>query len=289
MAGWDDFDGDASLKNGFDVALHLGTLAGSLWYFRRAVSRYIVAGLFLSGSSASEKVATGSPSGDSPENHATAGSHATDRKTAWLLVATTIPVALVGVIWSSWLESASDTIWLICVCLIVFGVLLWWADSRADSTTGSTTGSTASRVADRVATAPEDATPANFSIATATWMGLAQVLALWPGVSRSGITMTAARFLNLSRQDAAYFSFLMGLPAIAGAGVYKFIDIGGWSGIPQDYQAGFVWGVATAALSSWIAIWCFMKLIQRWTLTPFVIERILLAILALAILSSPLR
>ena len=260
MAGWDDFKGDASLKTGFDVALHLGTLVGALAYFRKDVKLYTTAGLRMlkRGTAGEEEKGT---------NESSAGPDAptrSDGKIAWLLLASAIPVGLVGAALGSVRDSWNDEIWLVATMLIVFGAFLWLADSRA-AATGS------------------------FGRSSATAMGLAQVLALVPGVSRSGITITAARLSGLGRTEATRFAFLMGLPVILGAGIYKFYDIGGWSGIPEDYRAGFVWGAVTAAASSWLAIWGLMKLVRRWTFAPYALERTLLALAAFALLATSVR
>ena len=251
MAGWDDFAGDASLKTGFDVALHLGTLVGALAYFRRDVKLYTSAGLRML-----------KPRTDGEDK--AADSEAADGKIAWLLVASAIPVGLVGAALSSVRDSWNDEIWLVATMLIVFGAVLWLADSRSAATS-------------------------SFGRSSATAMGLAQVLALVPGVSRSGVTITAGRLSGLGRTEATRFAFLMGLPVILGAGIYKFYDIGGWSGIPENYRAGFVWGAATAAASSWLAIWVLMKLVRRWTFAPYAVERTLLAIAAFALLATSVR
>ena len=259
MAGWDDFAGDASLKTGFDVALHLGTLVGALAYFRKDVKLYTTAGLQMlkRGTAGEEKVADR----EAPNSKTSASA---DGKIAWLLLASAIPVGLVGAALGSVRDSWNDEIWLVATMLIVFGAFLWLADSRA-------------------------ATTSSFGRSSATAMGLAQVLALVPGVSRSGITITAGRLSGLGRTEATRFAFLMGLPVILGAGIYKFYDIGGWSGIPEDYRAAFIWGAATAAASSWLAIWGLMKLVRRWTFAPYAAERTLLAIAAFALLATSVR
>ena len=262
MAGWDDFNGDASLKNGFDVALHLGTLAGAIAYFRHDIRSYVVAGATLAGGYVLRRATP-------PAELLQQG------KVAWLLVASAIPAALAGGLLAGWLESAGDTLWLIIAMLVVFGALLWWADRRA-----------ASQLAQP---ADQAASQEPFTTRVATAMGLAQVLALLPGVSRSGVTITAGLLARLPRQQATRLSFLMGLPIIAGAGLYKFIDLGGWSGIPATYHAGFVWGVAASAASAWLAIWGLMRLLQRASFAVFVGERMLLAAAAATLLLAGVR
>ncbi len=259
MAGWDDFAGDTSLKTGFDVALHLGTLVGALAYFRKDVKRYTIAGLRML-----KRGAAGGTADEADAPSSTKAADSADGKIAWLLVASAVPVGLVGAALGSVRDSWNDEIWLVATMLIVFGALLWLADSRS-STTNS------------------------FGRSSAAAMGFAQVLALVPGVSRSGVTITAARLSGLSRTEATRFAFLMGLPVILGAGIYKFYDIGGWSGIPESYRAAFLWGAVTAAASSWLAIWGLMKLVRRWTFAPYAVERTLLALAAFALLATSVR
>ena len=262
MAGWDDFSGSnsvdsASLKTGFDVALHLGTLAGALAYFRKDVKLYTIAGLRM--------LRRGATDGDS--QNAMTDAHG---KTAWLIAASAIPIGIVGAALSSVRDSWNDEIWLAAAMLLIFGALLWLADSKAPAAGNSSAGN-------------------SFGTNSAIAMGLAQVLAIVPGVSRSGITITAGRLSGLSRTEATRFAFLMGLPVILGAGIYKFYDIGGWSGIPDDYRAAFIWGAVTAAASSWLAIWGLMKLVRRWTFAPYAAERALLAIAAFILLATSVR
>lgn len=242
--GWDDFGGDASLKNGFDVALHLGTLAGALAYFRGDIWSYMTA----------------------PKASVWA-------RQRWWLLGSAVPAALVGGLLASWLESVGDAVGLIMVMLVVFGALLWLADRKARGSAAPGPPADADQLPPKTISA----------------MALAQVLSLVPGVSRSGITITAGLFWGLPRQAATRFSFLMGLPIIAGAGLYKFIDIGGTDGIPADYRAGFIWGVLASAASAWLAIWGLMRLLQRWSFAPFVVERFLLAALALSLILAGVR
>ncbi len=256
MFGWDDFGGDASLKNGFDVALHLGTLAGALAYFRGDIWGYVRA----------------------PKASVLG-------RQRWWLLGSAVPAALVGALLTSWLESVGDRVGLIVVMLVVFGALLWLADRQAAPIAPVANPAPASP-APAADPAPLDQ---QLPPKTILAMALAQVLSLVPGVSRSGVTITAGLFWGLPRQAATRFSFLMGLPIIAGAGLYKFIDIGGAGGIPADYRAGFIWGVLTSAVSAWLAIWGLMRLLQRLSFAPFAIERFALATLALSLILAGVR
>ncbi|MFY9628944.1 MAG: undecaprenyl-diphosphate phosphatase [Methylocystis sp.] len=111
-------------------------------------------------------------------------------------------------------------------------------------------------------------------------VGLAQVGALIPGVSRSGSTLTAALFLDLKREEAARFSFLLGLPAIAGGGVYELfklfkahLDGHGWSILAV--------GLVVASISAFAAIWSLMHILERFSAWPFVVYRAVIGVVLL--------
>jgi undecaprenyl-diphosphatase len=121
----------------------------------------------------------------------------------------------------------------------------------------------------------------HISFKDAMVVGLAQVGALIPGVSRSGSTLTAALFLDLRREESARFSFLLGLPAIAGGGVYELyklakaqLDLHGWSILAV--------GLVVASLSAFAAIWSLMRILERFSAWPFVAYRALIGALLLA-------
>src|SRR5690606_28948065 len=114
-------------------------------------------------------------------------------------------------------------------------------------------------------------------------MGVGQAVALQPGVSRSGVTMTAGRLVGLGRDGAARFAFLMSLPITAGALVYKAADVASEGGIPDDFVAPFVWGIVASGLTGWLAVWGTLKLIRTRTFTPFVVYRILAGVFFLVL------
>jgi undecaprenyl-diphosphatase len=108
-------------------------------------------------------------------------------------------------------------------------------------------------------------------------------------VSRSGVTMTAGRFVGLSRDAAARFAFLMSLPITAGALVFKFVDIQGDGGIPDEMRTAFVVGIVTSAITGYIAVWGTLKLVRSRSFAPFVLYRLILGASVLAILATPWR
>ena len=242
LAGWEPFAGDASVWTAFEVALHVGTLAGVLAFFGREVVGLVAAG-------ARQVVGRRSPEG----------------RRGWLLVLATVPAAIVGITAGDALER-NERVWVTAATLVVFGVWLWWADRRGPSR-------------------PEETLDGNDALS----LGVAQALALVPGVSRSGAIMTAARLRGLSRPEAARVAMLMSVPVIAGAAVYKLIDLGGWSGIPADAQAAFVWGTVAAALSGWASVSLLLALVRRVDFAPFALYRAALGISILVLVAMSFR
>ena len=241
---WNDFDGNEDLETAFDVAVHIGTLFGAIAYLWRDVVKYAAAGVTM----AVRREST-------PEG-----------RIAWMLVATIIPAGLVGVLGSGVRDALDDDIWLTATTLIVFGLLLLYADRIGG----------------------------NRSFESLTWrdatiLGLAQACALQPGVSRSGVTVTAARWVGFDRSEAARLVFLMSIPVIAAAGLFSFVDIGGFSGIPSDFRAPFLWGMVSSAITGWIAVWGLLAFVRSRDFSPFVVYRVALGITVFGILASGWR
>lgn len=243
LAGWDDFAGDESLAKAFDVALHIGTLAGAIAYFRRDIVVLAREGLRMG--------VRRNRIGAAPEG-----------VIAWLLVVSAVPAGLTGLLLDDTIERLDDEFWLIGVMLIAGAALL--------------------AIADRLG-GPRDS--ASFRLRDALLMGIGQALALQPGVSRSGVTITVARALRFDRASAARLSFLMSLPVIGGAGVYKAIDVVADGGIPSDFVAAFAAGMVAAALTGYGAVWGTIRLVQTRTFAPFVTYRVLVGagVIALAV------
>ena len=109
-----------------------------------------------------------------------------------------------------------------------------------------------------------------------------------PGVSRSGVTITAARWLRFDRDSAARLSFLMALPIIGGAGLYKSLDVVK-DGIPSDMKSAFVWGMVVSGVTGFIAIWGLLRIVRTQTFLPFVIYRVLAGLAVLIIAASSFR
>lgn len=237
LFGWDDLSPE--LETSFDVAVHMGTLLGAIAYLRADVVRYLLAGF---------GPLRGRPLG-------------TDGRIAWFLVASAVPAGITGVLLKDQISDL-DSIAMIAIMLIVFGLLLL--------------------VADRL---PERRTLDEFTLRDALLMGVGQALALQPGVSRSGATLTVSRFVGFGRDAGARLVFLMSLPIIAGAGVFSLAD----ADIPSDFWPPFLWGMAASAVTGWVAVWGTLRLVRSHTFRPFVIYRVGAGLAVLAILATNWR
>lgn len=244
LFGWNDFDSESTEK-AFDVALHVGTIIAAAAYFRRDIVTYVREGI---GAIRRRRQPI------TPEG-----------RVAWLLLVSTIPAALVGALFESWIDERLGTPTIIAVSLILFGLLLAWAD-RAKGT----------RQVD------------HYTMRDALTVGAAQALALNPGTSRSGITMTAARRLGFSRDAAARLSFLMMLPVTSGAVVLKLSRLLG-DGIPAELRIPMLVGIATSAVSGWFAVWGTLRLVRTKSFNPFVTYRVLLGVGVLVVVATGWR
>jgi undecaprenyl-diphosphatase len=188
-----------------------------------------------------------------------------DERISWLVVVASIPAAVSGALGEKFFESHFGQPWQIAIFLAVFGVLLGIADRR-----------------------PETQEIEDLSMRHAVGVGLAQALALMPGVSRSGITITAGRFLGLGRDAAARFSFLIYTPIVLGAVLYKAAKLPG-EPLPSGWQSTFLIGIAGAALAGFIAIWGLLAYLRRHDYRPFVLYRLLAAVVILLLILSGVR
>jgi undecaprenyl-diphosphatase len=270
LFGWDDFAGNEPLKLAFDVALHIGTLLGAVAYFRRDLVRLARSGLLalrprrVRAEIATEVSVPPAPV-DPPRSQRRPGLD-DDGRLAWLLVASAVPAAITGVLLSSRIEEARGQEWLIGVLLIVFGGVLLWADRI-----GGDRGAEQFRLRDALA------------------MGVGQALALQPGVSRSGVTITVGRKLGFSRDAAARLSFLMSLPIIAGAVAYEAAKLLLDEGLPAEYLAPFLAGIVASAVTGWVAVWATLRLVRTRTFAPFVVYRCVVGVAVIGIAVTGLR
>lgn len=189
----------------------------------------------------------------------------TEGRLAWLFVLATLPAAAVGALFENEIDNRLGTPMIIGFSLIGFGILL----AIADRTLGR-------RKVEE------------FRARDALIVGAAQALALNPGTSRSGITMTAARFLGFDRDAAVRISFLMSIPVIFGAVVFK---LGGLfaDGVPEGLLVPMIVGIITSALAGWLAVWGTLRIVRTRSFMPFVIYRISLGIVVLILVATGAR
>ena len=248
LFNWNDYDSQATAK-AFDTALHLGTLVAVFIFLRRELVVYLRAGVQFAFRRQSSTTVSG--------------------KQAWFLVASAIPAGIVGAIFEESITKRLGTPNLIAVSLIVFGLLLVWADKQAT-----------------VAQNSRDVT--QLSLRDALIIGMAQVLALNPGTSRSGITITAARLTGYSRDAAVRLSFLMSVPIIGGAVVFKLAQL--WrDGIPEGLAVPIMVGIVSAGISGWVAMWSIIRLVRTKSFSPYVVYRVAFGTAILLLVATNFR
>ena len=189
-----------------------------------------------------------------------------DEKIAWLVFVASIPAALAGALGEKAIEDHLGDPWQIAINLAVFGVLLWIADRSAQTR----------RLED-------------LGFWPALGVGAAQALALMPGVSRSGITITAGRFLKLDRDSAARLSFFLLIPIVFGAVLYKGLTDVVFGSLPSGSTGPFVVGTVASAGAGLIAIELLLGYVRRHDYTLFVVYRLCLAAAILIVIATGVR
>lgn len=222
-----------------DVAAHVGTLTAVMIYFWQDTRGLFMALLGSLGVKPAKRKIEGT----------------VYHKLFWALVIATLPIIISGIIFKSagWLN-LMRTAEVIGWTSIIFGLLLYWADKV----------SAVSKTLDKMAIKP------------ALIIGLSQVLALIPGTSRAGITMTAGRWLGFSRTEAARFSMLLSIPTILGAGIFGALDL-----LENGSDAAIMDGLLVAAFSGFVAFFAihfFMRWLTHASMTIFVVYRVLLGL-----------
>ncbi|HXS48450.1 MAG TPA: undecaprenyl-diphosphate phosphatase, partial [Solirubrobacterales bacterium] len=177
----------------------------------------------------------------------------------------TVPAIIFGGLGSGFIDEHLGEPWMIAIQLIVFGALLLYADRL-----------------------PQRKSLEGSSVKDGLYIGLAQVLALAPGTSRSGITITAARYLGLDRDSAARFSFLLLIPIVAGATVFK-AGSAIHDGLPSGVAGPMVVGTLAAAISGYLAIAFLLRLVRTVSYAPFVYYRYAVGVAILLIIATGLR
>lgn len=176
------------------------------------------------------------------------GSSSDDSRLAWCIILATIPAGVIGLLLDDWIELNLRSVAVIATTTVVFGLILGVADRCAGQ---------------RLI----------MSMPNAVVIGLAQALALIPGTSRSGITMTAALFLGYSRDTAARFSFLLSIPLILAGSLFKTLDL---LAQPQVDWSVLIGGAVCSAIAAFICIHLFLTWLNRIGFMPFVIYRLVL-------------
>jgi len=185
-----------------------------------------------------------------------------EERLAWFVVVATIPAAIAGAAGESFVEEKLGQPYQIAILMAVFAIVLWWADQT-----------------------PVTRKMEEFDLKTAIGVGCAQALSLAPGVSRSGITISAGRYLGLSRDDAARFSFFLYAPVVAGAVVFKGAkDLHG--GFPPGTAGPFVVGTLTSMVVGLVSIWALLTYLRHNNYNLFVIYRLVLAAAVLILIAT---
>jgi undecaprenyl-diphosphatase len=244
LFGWDDF-ADPSVATAFDTALHLGTLVAVIIYLRAELVPYVRHGalLVLAPKRCDKRVG----------------------RRAWWFVASAVPAGIAGVVAEDWISERLGEPFLIAVTLILFGLVLLWADRL-----------------------PGRRDAEGFGALDAALIGLAQVLSLNPGTSRAGITITLARVRGFTRDAAARVSFLMSVPIIAGAVVFQLGSLFA-DGIPEGLLVPMIVGIVAAGISGWFAMWGMIRLLRTRAFTGFVVYRVIVGLGVLGLLATNFR
>ena len=178
----------------------------------------------------------------------------------------TIPAVIAGGLAASTIEKNLGEPWQIAIFMAVFAVFLWLSDKQPQER------------------AMDDVRPRH-----ALFMGVAQSLALMPGVSRSGVTITAGRLLRLDRDSAARFSFLLLVPTVLGAAVYTGVRDMLLGELPAGWQGPFAVGILAAAGSGLLAIHALLGYVRRHSYSLFVVYRLVLALVILLVIATGVR
>ena len=251
LLGWNELSPAHELT--FDVALHFGTLLSVLFYFRRTWFQIIRAAV-------GGKVVRFSEQG-SEDQSLTAEEQKEERLLLWFLAVATIPGAIAGkLLEHSAEEYFREHIFLIAGALIVVALLMWWGEKVSELRKPLT----------------------SISLADALIVGCAQAFALIPGVSRSGSTITAGLFRNMTREAAVRFSFLLSTPLIAGAALLKAHELRK-EGLPAGMHMPFLVGVVVSAIVGYAAIAWLIRYLQSNSLKVFIVYRIVVGVIVIGL------
>jgi undecaprenyl-diphosphatase len=188
-----------------------------------------------------------------------------DQRLSVAIAVGTVPAVIAGAVGSSFIDEHLGEPWMIALQLIVFGALLLYVDRL-----------------------PQRKALDGATVKDGWYIGLAQVLALAPGTSRSGITITAGRYLGLDRDAAARFSFLLLIPVVAGATAYKAATSLS-EGLPDGVVGPMIVGTIAATVSGYLAIAFLLRIVRTMSYRPFVYYRYVAGIAILLIIATGLR
>ena len=232
----------------FDIALHFGTLFSVLFYFFRDWLRILFNGFGI----AIPGLLGADPSLDR------------NPKMLWYLVAATIPAGVAGLLLKDKIESTLRSPYVMGTMLIVVGLVMWAAERFAK----------------------HERTMNEMSLKDCLFIGCAQALALVPGTSRSGITMTAGLFRNLDRATAARFSFLLSTPIVAAAAMKGLLDIRKHGNLTPELLPSLGVGILVTAITGCFVIAVLLKFLRTNSVVPFVVYRIAFGIFVIALAVS---
>jgi undecaprenyl-diphosphatase len=265
LFGWDE----PGLS--FDAALHLGTLVAVFFYFWRELLAMLLA--VPTAISRPFALLRTVPATDPNLPIGSEGSRDRDARLALLLIVGSIPGGIAGLLAQGEIEDVfhgdsheTFSIVVIAILLMVFGLLLWWADRRATHRR---------RIGE-------------LTVRDTLTIGVAQAMALIPGVSRSGATLTAGLFRGLRRADAARFSFLLGTPLVTLAGLKGVKDILDADPTGSEIRVMLI-GMFVSAVSGFAAISVLLRFLQRSTTTVFVIYRLIAGLFVLGIIVTGIK
>ena len=188
-----------------------------------------------------------------------------DARLAWVVIVGTIPAVIVGGLGENWIDDNLGEPWMIAIQLILFGLLLGAADRM-----------------------PQRRDVDSVGVREGLFIGVAQALSLAPGTSRSGVTITAGRFLGLTRDAAARVSFLLLVPATAGAIAVKGYGAA-TDGLPEGVAGPMIIGMIASAISGYAAIAGLLAVIRRYSYDGFVIYRLIAGAVVLALIGFGIR
>ena len=189
------------------------------------------------------------------------GKQSSESRLAWGVIIATFPVGLFGLLFSGIVETTLRNTTVIAAATTIFGLLLWWADRQSRHQRDEYT----------------------LNLRDVLVIGLAQAIALVPGTSRSGITITAGLMLGLTRTAAARFSFLLSIPVIVLASLLELYKLASAAAVVASGWLELLTGVICSAVTAYLSIHFFLKLLDRIGFMPFVIYRFLLGMALLAI------